>query len=1214
MSKQGTCFRSLLGTLAALIGVLAFSGGKASASSRTETISYHDNTTVWVLGQVASKAIDGVSVEQTSYDPTTAMPLQTWSFGRLKQTLSYNPNGTVATARDGNGNITALSSWKRGVPQSINFADGTTQSATVNDSGWIVQVADQNGHTTSYSYDAMGRLASTTYPAGDTVSWNVENRSLYRTGASEYGLSAGGWVQRITAGNFKKITFYDALLRPVLTQEEDVSNSSGTLRMTLAGYDYQGLKTYQSYPLNPYVSGWPNYNSPLPGIWTEYDALGRATATAQDSEHGLLITTTTYLKDGLGAYTLVKNPRGGETRTWYQMYGSPSYDAPTRIVQAEGVQTSIARDVFGKATSLARGNSDWSTQITRTYRYNSHQELCASVEPEVGATLMGYDAAGNLAWSASGLPAATACENDGSSGVVATRRVQRTYNNRNMLTALTFPDGNGDQAWTYTPDGKPSQIITGDIASSTQAINTYTYNKRRLLTAETIGQVGGYNWSLGYGYDVNGALAGVQYPSGLYVDYAPNALGQPTRAGSYATGVSYYPNGGMSQFVYGNGISHTLQQNSRQLPTRIKDGVVLDTTYSYDANGNVTQISDALDSSRTRAMTYDGLDRLAQASSISFGGGGQITYSYDVLDNLRTTKLTGVKQYNYWYDASNRLSNIVDDAGATIMGFSYDAQGNLANKNGQAFQFDYGNRLRSAIGKETYRYDGHGRRVVSWSSSQGNIISMYGHDGVLRRQDNDRKGEISEFVHLNGSLLAKVTTSTAPAVPVVTAPSYSDNGSFAVSWNAIQSTTSYELQEQFGGGAWQGTYTGSNLSWPAAGKPGGTYGYRARACRGAICGGWSGTVNVSVQSPPTGSPALSAPSFSATGNYSLTWNAVSGATTYKLEESSNGGVWTQVQNAAGTSRAFSDKPDGSHTYRIAACNAAGCGGFAVPVTVQVQHPPGNAPTASAPGLSSDGNYSVSWTGISGASTYQLEESANGAAWNIIQSSGATSAGFGGKADGSYAYRAKACNTGGCSPTGNVVTVTVLRPPSGAPVINAPGTSGNGDYVVSWNGIASASSYRLEESVNGGGWTHVQTSGDTTRNYAARNGGTYSYRVAACNISGCGSYSNVAAVEVASIPATPTILMSHKSVSRVNGINRVYTQAEWTAVQYATRYELVNTNTGGIQYSGSSTKVGAPSTAYGAPAHIVRACNDRGCSAYSSPPFVQTFENLGNPYQ
>ena len=77
-------------------------------------------------------------------------------------------------------------------------------------------------------------------------------------------------------------------------------------------------------------------------------------------------------------------------------------------------------------------------------------------------------------------------------------------------------------------------------------------------------------------------------------DTAPNALGQPTQAGSYASAISYFANGGMSSFAYGNGIVHRLTQNTRELPLRSLDQqpgqpAILDDTYTYDANGNVAK-------------------------------------------------------------------------------------------------------------------------------------------------------------------------------------------------------------------------------------------------------------------------------------------------------------------------------------------------------------------------------------------------------------------------------------------------------------------------------------------------------------------------------------------------------------------------------------------------------------------------------------------------
>src|SRR5699024_5910721 len=137
-----------------------------------------------------------------------------------------------------------------------------------------------------------------------------------------------------------------------------------------------------------------------------------------------------------------------------------------------------------------------------------------------------------------------------------------------------------------------------------------------------------------------GHLAVHTLPGGRTVEYAPNALGQPTQAGAYATGVSYFPNGAVSQFSYGNQIDHSLAQNVRGLPERSRDAddgtAVYDESLDYDQHGNVAAISDGLAGNRgDRTMSYDGLDRLTQTVSPMFGTAG---YTYDALDNLRTVR------------------------------------------------------------------------------------------------------------------------------------------------------------------------------------------------------------------------------------------------------------------------------------------------------------------------------------------------------------------------------------------------------------------------------------------------------------------------------------------------------------------------------------------------------------------------------------------------
>ena len=734
-------------------GLLLASSASAQTYSRTEVITYHDNTSKWVIGQIASvtcaasvpasTSCNGDDVmSQTSYHATTALPTATYAFGKLQSSMTYYADGTLNTIKDGRNNTTTLSSWKRGIPQAIQFADGTSQSAVVNDNGWITSVTDENGYATGYTYDTMGRLSGITYPTGDSTIWANSTRSFAPVATAEYGIAAGHWRLTETTGNAVRITYYDGMWRPLVVREYDSANLSGTQRFVRTTYDAQGRVSFQSYPSNT--------SSPGTGVWTEYDALGRVTSISQDSELGLLSTLTTY---GAGFTTTVTDPRGQSTTASYMAYDQPGTDLPVTVNAPEGQVTTISRDPYGKPLQLSRG------AIARSYAYNGYQELCRSVEPETGATLYGYDAAGNLSWSAAGLSSGQACSTSGSESAIMARKASRSYDARNRLSTLSFPDGLGNQSWTYTNDGLPNTVTTSNGSES--VANAYTYNKRRLLVGEGMTPDALQpSWSIGYGYNGNGHLSTLTYPAGLTVNYAPNALGQPTQAGPYATNVTYYPNGAMKQFTYGNGRVHTLTQNARQLPARsIDSGGAMDLTYAYDGNGNVTAITDSTVAGRqTRSMRYDGLDRLKQASSPMFG---TANYAYDAADNLTQVSVSGGSQprnHYYCYNAgTNRLAFVrtgpsCSTSPATIA-LTYDVQGNLSAKNGAAYTFDYGNRLRSAQGTETYYYDAQGRRVRT-SGTGGLLYEMYSLDGKLLWQRDERIMSRFQYVYLNGSAVA----------------------------------------------------------------------------------------------------------------------------------------------------------------------------------------------------------------------------------------------------------------------------------------------------------------------------------------------------------------------------------------------------------------------------------------------------------------------------
>ncbi|HEL5321987.1 RHS repeat domain-containing protein [Stenotrophomonas maltophilia] len=407
--------------------------------------------------------------------------------------------------------------------------------------------------------------------------------------------------------------------------------------------------------------------------------------------------------------------------------------------------------------SVVRGQSP--RAVTRTYVYDGNQRLCKTIEPETGATVVDYDAAGNIAWTASGLDLTDTGACNRAEASASGRRVDRAYDALNRVVRIRFPDRNGDQDLSYRNSGEVQSVTTWNDQGRQTIVNSFQYNKRNLLVGESAASTGRPTWSMGYGYDAQGALASVVYPGGLTVSYANNAQGQPlsVSAGgvSYASGVRYHPTGSVQSFSYGNGIVHATQLNARQLPYQQTDAGAMSYRYSYDAIGNVTGIADLQQGAGfDRTLQYDAGQRLVAAGSASFGGDHWHRYSYDARDNLLSASLGGVKDYRYWYDERNRLANILNADGATIIGLSYDAQGNLRSKNGRVHEFDLGNRLRTIQGLESYQYDAAGRRTVTSDGSGDRLRSFYGQGGQLLYEQR-RDGGAAEFIMLGSRLLAK---------------------------------------------------------------------------------------------------------------------------------------------------------------------------------------------------------------------------------------------------------------------------------------------------------------------------------------------------------------------------------------------------------------------------------------------------------------------------
>jgi YD repeat-containing protein len=719
----------------------------AGQSPIEESTVYLNDTNHWVLGLPLTVTNVGTGEVESSNSYNSLDELTARArFGQTLMGYTWNGAGQLASFTDGNSHTTTLGSYYRGIPRTIGYPDGTSESLTVDDLGQITAITDQAGHTTHYGYDAIGRIAKITYPYDsgvDSASWYPKTFSYsYATGA-ERGVGAGHWRRTTTQGSSVDTTYFDAKLRPVL---DDTSNGSAHIS-TATGYDWRGLTTFASYP----ASGSPALSDSAlaHGTHSAYDALGRLTKTQQDSELGTLTTTTAYLP---GPGTQVTDPKGNVTVTYDQAFDQPVYSVPWSISAPGGVKQSIHRDIYGNPTAIIQSGS-YGTEtdsVTKTLAYDSYHRLCRTTEPETGSTVLAYDGANNVAWSADGL--AVAGSGCGQDQVAAAAKTIRTYDALNRVRTIAPPSGTQGTIYTYDALGHVKTAVSG------VATQTYAYNSLGLLTGETLAVAGsGFTWALGYGYDAYGHLASVSYPAGTgtseSVSYAPDAWGRPTRAGSYATGVSYAPDGQIQSFTFASGTSYLADQNMRQLTSNFSYGadstLAISQDLVYDKNGNLTTVTDLVDGTRSKAFGYDALNRLTSATSSPQLYGTE-SYTYDPINNLRTRLIDGAT-YSYNYDATNRLLSITQGA-TTVDSFGYDARGNETAKDGTTLTFDAKHQLTGIPGLESYAYDAEGRRVEKLAEgSNYPVYSFYDHAGQLMYQYDPATATATDYIHLGRS-------------------------------------------------------------------------------------------------------------------------------------------------------------------------------------------------------------------------------------------------------------------------------------------------------------------------------------------------------------------------------------------------------------------------------------------------------------------------------
>ena len=389
-----------------------------------------------------------------------------------------------------------------------------------------------------------------------------------------------------------------------------------------------------------------------------FDALNNVTQTVQGSQ------TLTYVFDGFNRMTSSTTPAAGTVSYQYSPYGKV-----TQRTDARGVVTSYTYDNLNRLTQISynvSGATGVPATATVSYTYGT-----SSSSYNNGRLIQMTDGLGTESYTYDQLGRVTQVQK-----VVdnVTYTTSNTYNLASEVVTVTYPSGRVVKNY-YDGIGRATNIqnntntayyatsiaydTANDVTGFTYGngvVASYGYTAQRLLLS-SISYTEGATTLLGlsYGYTQSGGndaeITSItdSTASGRSASYTYNADGVLTAAST--TGSTAYPAWGLSWTYdrYGNRTAQIITAGSAYSSSPTVSSStnhitsVGGTSYSYDANGNLTQ--DDL-----YKYKLDGENRMVEVDYIS--GTLLATYAYDGNSN-RTVKVVDGGRTFYLYAGSS---------------------------------------------------------------------------------------------------------------------------------------------------------------------------------------------------------------------------------------------------------------------------------------------------------------------------------------------------------------------------------------------------------------------------------------------------------------------------------------------------------------------------------------------------------------------------------
>jgi len=768
------------------------SESSASTTSYTRSGSLLTITTTDALGNSTSQTIDisngriqtqtdanGNSVTYT-YDSTGLIVTKTYPDGSWETTNSSKTNTTVASSSNGKTLTTTLDGFGRVIKLEDNF--GRVYTVQYNVLGKPSIKTDPFGHSTTYTYDYQGRelsqvdylnnVKSTVY---DDVAQTV-TESINAIQAAVSYLDDNGNVQKqtnllsssVSNANSKYngkniemgswLTIGDNSSAPIMssTSSYDVDNKVISAGITTAD-GTNGTSTFVLNLFGDVVSRNTTYSAVSPGVegpgsvsseTKTYNKIGQLTSlknqkgqviTYTYDANGNLLTmvdfagnTFTYSYDNMNRLTKKSGPVYTLDYTYYP------YDPLSKQPGSEGQLYTITLSQNGTGID------------TMTYTYDTHTNL-TSVSHGSGKTMsMTYDFYDRIL---------TMIDFSGVTNYY-------TYDTTVPNNIISVSNNNGTATYSYyTSDDNP---LFGDrktiksVTYSNGVTVSYKYttpaNKAPMLSSrETNDSSNNLISGTYYTYDARDRVISLKQQSSTSSDSNSNN----TR-----------------NFIY-NDLNQVIQETviDNQNPCN----VITSTAYTFDIKGNITKrvitnSSGIVQASNT--YTYNSINHL---TSITDNTGVVRKFTYDRNGNMTQIVSGKVTLKHFTYNTLNQLIEYTDNQGVDVC-YDYNAEGLRKDKYVKANQ----------AGTQINYYYSQGGEILNEEDNTGLMSSYLMAGGRALRAVN---GQVQWYITNGKDVVATLDDDTQKATNTYNYNAYGEDTNLNNGGTVVPKTNTFNIND-----------------------------------------------------------------------------------------------------------------------------------------------------------------------------------------------------------------------------------------------------------------------------------------------------------------------------------------------------------------------------------------------------------------------------------